>query len=228
MVIRQQPARDSPITHLFVDQDSRNGSTCKKGQGLSTGKSRRNESTSSGRTCCSFLAGRQPRISSKSSGRWLWRRQWGYKGLEWQKRAPLRTCARRTLSSAAVHRFSHRDFLAQVASKTVVDSVGAFIETTGGEGEGWTAVERKEGGLSTRHQGMKAGVDISQIEAVRSIPETEPSIKGFSPAGLGYIGFLSSLSGRRLEYVLKRCGGRRRGQELREAMSKTREIPPAS
>ena len=51
----------------------------------------KDESTSSGRICCSFLAMRQPQISSKSSGRWLGRCWRGHKSMKSQKGVPLRT-----------------------------------------------------------------------------------------------------------------------------------------
>jgi len=51
--------------------------------------------------------------------------------------SPLRTSARRILSSAAVHRFSHRVLLRKTSSKDCVDSTGVFIETTRVEEAGW-------------------------------------------------------------------------------------------
>ena len=124
----------------------------------------RDKSTSSDRTCCSFLATQQPQISSKSSGRWLGRRRRGYKRLEAQKRVPLRTWARSILSSATVQRFSHRVFLGQVRSMVAVSSVEAFIETIRVKERAGRRTKAREGGLSTRHQRMKAG------DLMRSFP----------------------------------------------------------
>ena len=146
------------VAHLFANQDSRNGSTCKKGRGLSIGKSKGGRQKYLFRQDLLFLPGKAAATDLQQTERPL--------ALETSvrlresgvsKRVPLRTSVRRILSSAAVHRFSHRVFLAQVASKAGADSVGAFIEAIGGEGERWTAVERKEGGLSTGHQGMRTG-----------------------------------------------------------------------
>ena len=117
----------------------------------------RDKNTSSGKTRCSFLATWQPQISSKSSGHWLGRRRQGYKRPKSQKRVSLRTRVRRILSSATVQRFSHWVFLAQVRSMVVVSSAGAFIKTIRVKERAGQRTKAREGGLSTRHQRMKAG-----------------------------------------------------------------------